>query len=542
VEPARTDRHLRAVPALSAHAVARSTVVVMAATLASTLLGFLREVVSARYFGTRWEMDTFLAAATVPTILFGLFNGALVSALVPVFSDYLATGRESEGWRLANTIVNALAIVLIVSCAVGWLLAPWYVPLIAHGFPAPQMGVAVRMTRWMMPSIIGTSLAGVLAAALNAHHRFGGAALQGIAINVVTITCIVTLFPRLGIYALVLGTTLGLIAQLVVQLPAFLRLGRYRPVIDLHHPGLQRILVVFGPIVVGSAAGQIALFFDRFFASTLQPGYIAGINYATKLVGFPQQIFAAAIATVIFPLLASHFARDNHSGVRRSIVTGLRLVMFIAIPSAVGLIVLATPIVRTLFERGQFGAASTELTAHLVPLAALSLVATGANVVLSRCSFACREVRWTVAISVLTVGINVGLSVAWLPTFGASGLLAANAVSQSLQALLLGVLVWRLLGGFDVRALLRSAGGALLCSAAMVVALRWIATFTVEPIHPFGVEALYLAGQLFIAALAFIAVARLLNVDEYALIVRLIVQKFERSIPSAPENRDAPIA
>jgi putative peptidoglycan lipid II flippase len=542
VEPARTERRLRALPTPSATAVARSTVIVMAATLASTLLGFLREVVNAGYFGTRWQMDTFLAAATIPTILFGLFNGALVSALVPVFSQYLATGRDEEGWRLANTIVNVLAIVLVVSCAAGWLLAPWYVPLVAHGFPAPQMGVAVRMTRWMMPSIIGTSLAGVVTAALNAHHRFLGAALQGLAINVVTILTVVILFSRLGIYALVLGTSLGLCAQLLVQLPSFFRLGTYRPVIDLHHPGLHRIMLVLGPIVVGSAAGQIALFFDRFFASTLQPGYISGINYATKLVGFPQQIFAAAIATVLFPLLASHFARDNHAEVRRSLVTGLRLVMFIAIPATLGLIVLATPIVRTLFERGLFGPSSTVLTSHLIPYAALGLVATAANVVLSRCSFACREVRWTVAISVLTVALNVVLSLLWLRPFGARGLLAANAVSQSLQAVLLGALVWRLLAGFDVRALLRSAGGALLCSAAMIAALRWIATFSVEPVRPFGVEALYLAGQLGIGALAFLAVARLLNLDEFALIVRLIVQKFERSIPSAPENRDAPIA
>jgi len=228
--------------------------------------------------------------------------------------------------------------------------------------------------------------------------------------------------------------------------------------------------------------------------------------------------------------------------VRRSLVTGLRLVMFIAIPATLGLIVLATPIVRTLFERGLFGASSTVLTSHLIPYAALGLVATAANVVLSRCSFACREVRWTVAISVLTVALNVVLSLLWLRPFGARGLLAANAVSQSLQAVLLGALVWRLLAGFDVRALLRSAGGALLCSAAMIAALRWIATFSVEPVRPFAVEALYLAGQLGIGALAFLAVARLLNLDEFALIVRLIVQKFERSIPSAPENRDAPIA
>ncbi|MBV8355367.1 MAG: hypothetical protein JO101_08615, partial [Candidatus Eremiobacteraeota bacterium] len=111
---------------------ARSTAIVMAATLGSSLLGFLREVVNAHYFGTHWELDTFLATATIPTIVFGLFNGALVSALVPTFTSYLARGEDEEAWRLANTIVNGLAIVLILAAAAGWLLAPYYVPLIAH--------------------------------------------------------------------------------------------------------------------------------------------------------------------------------------------------------------------------------------------------------------------------------------------------------------------------------------------------------------------------------------------------------------------------
>ncbi|HEU5480659.1 MAG TPA: lipid II flippase MurJ, partial [Candidatus Tumulicola sp.] len=126
----------------------------MGATLASTMLGFLREVVSAKYYGTRWEMDTFLAAATIPTILFGVFNGALVSALVPTFSEYLAHRDETEAWRLGSTVLNLLAIVLTACAVIGFFTARWYVPLIAHGFPAPQIGVAIRMTRWLMPSIV----------------------------------------------------------------------------------------------------------------------------------------------------------------------------------------------------------------------------------------------------------------------------------------------------------------------------------------------------------------------------------------------------
>src|SRR5581483_11189877 len=209
------------------------------------------------------------------------------------------------------------------------------------------------------------------------------------------------------------------------QVPALLLTRKYRFTIDLRHPGLRSMWGLLGPIIVGSAAGQIALFFDRYFASTLSPGYLSGMNYAVKLVNFPQQIFAAAIATVIFPLLASHFARANRVAVGQSMTMGLRLVNFITIPSVCALIVLAHPMVQTLFERGTFQASATDLCAGLLPFAAVGLVALAANVVLTRCAFACKETSWPVTISVITVALNVFLSVTWLPTLGARGLLLA---------------------------------------------------------------------------------------------------------------------
>lgn len=514
----------------------------MGATLASTMLGFLREVVSAKYYGTRWEMDTFLAAATIPTILFGVFNGALVSALVPTFSEYLAHRDETEAWRLGSTVLNLLAIVLTACAVIGFFTARWYVPLIAHGFPAPQIGVAIRMTRWLMPSIVAVSLSGVLSAMLNAYHRFRATAMVGVAVNLVTIALVLLLNHRLGIYALVLGTALGLSAQMLVQLPSFVSIGKYRPIIDLHHPGLKKIWMLLGPIMVGSAAGQLALFFDRFFASTLSPGYIAGMNYAVKLVNFPQQIFAAAIATVIFPLLAAQFARDNRRGVARSLVTGLRLVNFITIPAVCALIVLARPIVQTLFERGTFQAGATDLTAGLLPYAAVGLVALAANVVLTRCCFACKETAWPVTISVVSVVVNVLLSLVWLPTLGARGLLLANSLSQTMQALLLLMLTSRLVSGIDWGSLLGSAAKIAASSLAMVAALHWIGTLGVTPEATLASRAWFLFGQIAIGGTVFVAVARMFNVEELELARRTIVAKFERNLVSPPDNREAPIA
>ena len=514
----------------------------MGATFASTVLGFLREVVSAKYYGTRWEMDTFLAAATIPTILFGVFNGALVSALVPVFSEYLTHRKEDEAWRLASTVLNVLAIVLTVGAIVGYFTAQWYVPLIAHGFPGPQMGVAIRMTRWLMPSIVAVSLSGVLSAMLNAYHRFRSTALIGIAVNTVTIGCVLLFNHGISIYALVLGTTLGLIAQMLVQLPSFLRIGKYRLIIDLEHPGLKKIWMLLGPIIVGSAAGQLALFFDRFFASTLAPGYIAGMNYATKLVNFPQQIFAAAIATVIFPLLAAQFAQDNRRGVARSLVTGLRLVNFITIPAVCALIVLAHPIVQTLFERGTFQASATDLTAGLLPFAAIGLIALASNVVLTRCCFACKETAWPVTISVITVIVNVLLSLTWLPTLGASGLLLANSLSQTMQAVLLLMLTARLVSGIDWGALIVPLAKTVVASIAMFAALHWIGTLGVVPDETLASRAWFLFGQIAIGGTVFIAVARMLGIEELELARRTILAKFERNLISPPDSPQAPIA
>jgi putative peptidoglycan lipid II flippase len=507
--------------------VAHSTMIVMAATLASMVLGFGREVLNARYFGASGDMDAFLAATVVPTILFGVFNGALVSALVPIFSEYFVTDREQDAWQLASTLIIGVAFLLAVAAALGAWLAPIYVPWIAR-FQGQRLDEAIAMTRWLMPCIIATSLSGILAAILNAYHRFAATALQGVFANVLTIGIVVVGFHRFGIGALVLGTLAGAFAQLVVQVPAFFALHRFRVVVDWSHPGLRRLMLVLGPIAIGSAAGQIALFFDRYFASGLSVGSIAGMNYAVKLVGFPQQIFVAAIATVIFPVFAGQFASKNRPAMRRSIATGLKIVLFLTVPSAMGLCMLAGPIVQTLFERGAFTPEATVLCASLLPYAAVGLVALAGNVILTRYLFACHAVRATIAIAVATVIVNVVLSIVWLPSLGARGLLLANAVSQSLQTFALGVVVWRLLAGFDLRGILLSFFKVLCCSAAMGVALAVVQIYRVPPEPTFIARATNLLEHLIFAGFLFLALARMVDSEELELAINIL---FRRKAP-----------
>jgi putative peptidoglycan lipid II flippase len=198
--------------------------------------------------------------------------------------------------------------------------------------------------------------------------------------------------------------------------------------------------------------------------------------------------------------------------------------------------------VQTLFERGTFQTSSTQLCAGLLPYAAVGLVALAANVVLTRCAFACKEVSWTVAISVFTVVVNVLLCLLWIQPLGARGLLLANSVSQSMQAIMLLVLVGRIVPRLNWRLLGTSALKIVVCSAMMVATLHWIAALGAHPDATLTSRFWFLFGQIAIGGLVFIAAALLLQVEELGIATRMILQKFERHLPTPPENREVPIA
>lgn len=501
----------------------------MGATALSAVLGFAREVINAHYYGTRPEVDAYLNASTIPTVLFGILNGALVAALVPIFSEYMSQGRSDDVRRLGSTVINGLFIFMSGLAALGWFAAPLFVPVVAHGFPPKEQELVVEMVRWLMPGIIATSISGVFIALLNSNHRFFSSAMNWVAANTVTIVVVIVLHNQLGIFALVLGSVLGLFAQLVVQIPSILRDRLYRFELDFHHPGLAKIWPLLIPVVVGSGGTQVNLAFDRYFASTLASGSTAGIGYTTKLAYLPILIVAAAIGTVMFPLIAAQYASLDHIGLRRNVSLALRMVSFIVIPCAVGLIVLAYPIVQTLFERGAFGPQATTLCVSLLPFACLSLVTTSYTTVLSRACYACKEVRLAVIGSLTTVAINIVLSAILLPSLGARGLLLANGIAGTFFAAYLISVLWRLAGGFEWKPILYSVVRIALASMAMAAILLLIRALSVTMIsHVWRIW--YLACLLLVAGLVYTAASKVLRVEELQIVWRALTKKLSRSV------------
>jgi len=513
--------------------VTSSTVAVMLATLLSMVLGFAREVVSAKYFGERWELDAFLVAAIIPTLVFGVFNGALVSALVPIFSGYFAEGEDEEAWRFSSTVINGLLIVLSLLAAAAWLAAPWFVHVVAKGFPGPEAGVTTRMARILMPTIVATSVAGVVQALLNAQHRFRAASLQGAAVNLFTIAGVLALFRMYGIYALVFGMAAGLFAQLLVQLPNYLRRCKYRFVLDLRHPGLRSLALILGPIIVGSAVGQVNLFFDKYFASTLQPGNIAAMQYATKVVGFPQQLFVVAIATVIFPLLSAQFATKELASLRSTAFTGLRMTALITTPAAFGLIALARPIISVLFERGEFTPGDVVRTAGAMQFYAVGLLGIAASIVLTRCFFAMHDSKTPVLIASAVVVLNVVLSALSVGRFGINGLAASNSLASLVEAAVLAYLFVRRVGVVaDVRTS-ASFGATLVASVSMAAVASSVSTALWRVSAPFWHHAAVMLVAMLAGGLVFLMVGAALRIRELSELWSLLSQRVHKGAGSA---------
>ncbi|MDQ6700531.1 MAG: polysaccharide biosynthesis C-terminal domain-containing protein, partial [Acidobacteriota bacterium] len=240
-------------------------------------------------------------------------------------------------------------------------------------------------------------------------------------------------------------------------------------------------------------------------------------------------------------LIASQYAVDNREGVRNTLSMGLRVVFLVMIPAVCALLVLDNQIVRALFERGAFQASATQLTAGLLPYTAIGLFALAANVVLTRCAFACNETRYAVVISIFSVVTNVALSLLWLPSLGARGLLLANSVSQSLQAVMLLVLVWKVVGALEWRTIVRCVLGVSASAMFMVFGLRWLGLLEPTSTTGFG-QTEFLIGQMIIGAIIFVGLLKILGNEELGFVFNLVTEKIRRDLPSAPENKESPIA
>lgn len=408
--------------------------VVLSALLVTlgTALGFVRDLMMARYFGANGRTDAFLVGWTIPeTVSPLLIEDAMALLMIPVFSRLIEEQGSVRG-LVTRTLPRMSAVLAALAGLTAWG-APFLVGLLAPGLSTS--GLAVQCVRLTSITVLTFGIAGFLSAGLRAHQTFGPAAALSAAYNVGILGVVVGLHTDLGILSAALGVACGSILMSAVQFPAFLRRADLSP--RLREPSSSRAFAAVIPVVLYTLTRQAQVFVERFLGSSLAPGSISHLNYAQKVAQVPM-ILALVIVTVTFPLLARDSARGNDERVRRRVETDLATVGGVVILAAAYLVAFASPIIKILFEHGEFTAADTATTAAIMRVYALGLVGQAFVGVLGRAFFAAGRPRWYPVLAIVVgLVVNAGLGAFFVGRAGVLAIAGANAAGITISALLL---------------------------------------------------------------------------------------------------------
>lgn len=445
----------------------------MATFVASRLLGLLRDVVIGAQFGTSDALDAYNAAFRIPDIIFTLMaGGALASAFIPTFSGYLARDDDEGAWRLASGIINLLLVSLTIAAVIAALFAEPLVTYLAPGFSAEKQALTVPLMRLMLIAPIIFSVSGVVMGILNAKQDFILPGLAPIAYNLAIIAGAVLLSPTLGIYGLAIGAAIGAGLHFLVQVPGLIKVGaRYSARLSLRDPGVRQVLRLMAPRVLGLAIVQINFLVETILASNLGTGAVSALNYAWRVMLLPQGVVAQSVAIAAFPTFSDQFARGQLDQLRSALSATLRVILFIAIPSAIGLLVLRVPLIQLIYQRGEFRDTSTELVATALGFYALGLIGHSGVEILTRAFYGMHDTRLPVALGVVSLIINLVLSLSLINVLGIAGLALANTVAALAEMVLLAWVLRSRLNGLDDRRLALSALKTTIAAVVMGVAV-----------------------------------------------------------------------
>src|SRR6266702_981088 len=522
----------------------RATGIVGVAILSSRILGLIREMVFAGLFGAGKYLDAFLMAFRLPNLLRDLFaEGALSTAFITTFSKKIAVEGDESAWRLANKVATLTAVFMSVITLLGIVFAPQLVDLLTWGSWSPdKTELTIQLTRIMWPFMLMVSLAALVMGMLNAKYVFGPPAMASSYFNLGSIIGGVAIgywidphFGARSLVGLAIGTLIGGAWQLIGQFPSLWKVGyRFHPDLRWRDEGVRTVLTLMGPAVVAASAVQVNVLINSGFAASLGNGPVSWLNIAFRLMQLPLGIFGVAIGTVTLPLVSKHAALGNTAEFRAILARGMRLAFLLTIPSAIGLAMLAAPIISVIYQHGRFTAEMTRQTAGALQFYAVGLVSYAALKVLVPAFYAVGKRNTPMLVSFLAIGANLFLN--WLFTFrlgwGHRGLAFSTSLVATTNFLLLYALMrshvrrleaWQLLIGLGKMCL----AGAVLALVCWLANYRWLGAWAGLRFFPKLCELLV---AIAFGAMVFFTGAFLLRVSEVQDNVDLFRSKFRGAV------------
>jgi putative peptidoglycan lipid II flippase len=509
--------------------IARAAIIIAVGNLSSRALGLARETIKADLFGATGMVSAFEAATVIPSSLYNLLIGGVISAaLVPVFSELAPKGRRQDLWYLASSLMTWITIVMSLVVILAEVLAAWVVKLPGGGLATEFLEVGARMLRVSMPSVILMSLSGILTALLYALKRFTLPAFTAVAVNACVVGAALLFGRQWGVMSMAVGLLLGSLAQVLLQLPG-LRDARLRPVFSLRHPGLRQIGKLYVPVMFSLVVSEAVTFLSFNLASRTGEEGVAWMRYAAQLIQLPLGLVATAISFAILPTLSrqaqASTGHQRNAPFLATLAHGIKLVLLLIIPATVGLFVLARPVVALVFEHGDFGSFDAEHTSQALRFALLGLIFAAVDQQLNFAFYSHQDTLTPALVGVAAVGIYLITALAPALFAGGltlNGLILASSVQWASHALIMLWLLNRRMGGLHGHGMRILLLKIVVASAAMGAVAWLVAETLVQTLQSASLlsEIIVVGSAAAIGFTVYVALMLLLRADGGGLLRR----------------------
>ncbi len=518
---------------------ARSTAFFSIATAFSRVAGLVREIFAASYFGISAQMSAFTIAFLVPNTIRSLFaDAAIQAAFVPVFTEQLEHDRRREAFRLASTLIFVVAVVLGLITALFILAAPLLVPLFAPGFDGATEELTVSLSRLLFPILVLLGVSGIVVGVLNSYERFGVFAIAPFFWNVAIIAVLVGLAPAFPeddqIYAYAIGVLVGTVIQLAMltydlkNTPFGIRRALLAPfrtrVRDAFaNVDVRRVLILMLPVTISLGLINLNLVVNSFFGTLVSDEAPAAIDKAFRIYMLPQGIFSVAISTVLFPTLARFAARGAYDDLRATMANGMRQIVLLLTPAAAAILVLSEPMIRLVYERGEFGPGSTDLVSTALFWFAFSLPFNGLFLLLTRTFFSLQKPWVPTAIAAGNLALTALFSGLFYSPFGVGGIVAATAIATAASVVAQAAVLRGELGRLELGRLAWTSARVVLAAAALAAASYGVwDVLDAELGRALGAQIVSLGTALAVGAAVYAIAVTLLRIPEAGQIRRLL--------------------
>ena len=509
--------------------IAKTTIGLMFLTLISKVLGFFRELCLGSVYGASAFTDAYIISQNIPIVIFTSVAMALGTSYIPLFCDIREKSGDKEAIKFSNNLINIVVIFCSLLAIVCMIFTEPIVKIFAMGFEGETLKLAVEFTRILIIGIIFIGVNDVLMPFLQINQNYAVPGMLGIPYNIVIIISIFA-SPKFGYKVLIYGTLLAILSKVLFQIPFAKKKGyKYKAYVNVKDKNIKKLLLLVAPVFVGVAVNQVNGLVDKTLASTLVEGSISALNYANKLNEFVMGIFIVSITSVIYPLLSKLSAANNKEEFNNSIVKSINYVILLVIPISIGAMVLSTPIVKLLFERGAFDLRATQMTSSALFCYSIGIIGFGLRDILSRVFYSIQDTKTPMINGAIAMILNIILNIILVKYMKHSGLALATSISSIICIILLFISLSKKIGYFGqdkiISVLIKSVISALFMGVGTKFSYNFINSLMGTS---FIEQAISLGSSIVVGIAIYFICILILKVDEVTYIIELIKSRLNK--------------